>query len=130
MYPEATGVQTSFLAADLGSVEWPIIQSNLPKMAVLMGEFGTYEGTFPDVVLAGACFHVVVLMPGNLCNLLKIYRFSREEYGSASEFSIGCNSFYRTLFEFQFIFRSEAAATASADGCTGHGTATSAQVWT
>jgi hypothetical protein len=97
VYPEATGVQTSFLAADLGSVEWPIIQSNLPKMAVLMGEFGTYEGTFPDVVLAGACFHVVVLMPGNLCNLLKIYRFSREEYGSASEFSIGCNSFYRTF---------------------------------
>ena len=65
VYPEATGVQASFLAADLGSVEWPIIQSNLPKMAVLMGEFGTYEGTFPDVVLAGACFHVVVLMLGN-----------------------------------------------------------------
>ena len=63
VYPEATGVQASFLAVDLGSVEWPIIQSNLPKMAVLMGEFGTYEGTFPDVVLAGACFHVVVLVP-------------------------------------------------------------------
>jgi hypothetical protein len=34
------------------------VQANLPKMAVIMGEFGTYEGTFKDVVVAGAldCF--------------------------------------------------------------------------
>jgi len=62
VYPETTGSQASFLAVDLGSVEWPIIQSDLPKMAVLMGEFGTYEGTFKDVVLAGACFRIVVFM--------------------------------------------------------------------
>ena len=75
MYPEATGSQASFLAVDLGSVEWPIIQSDLPKMAVLMGEFGTYEGTFKDVVLAGACFHIVVFMSGNQCNLLNFFQF-------------------------------------------------------
>ena len=60
MYPEATGPQASFLASDLLSVEWSSVQANLPKMAVIMGEFGTYEGTFKDVVVAGAldCFFV------------------------------------------------------------------------
>ena len=58
VYPENTGSQADFLSVDLGSVEWPVVQSNLPKMAVIMGEFGTYEGTFKDVVVAGAldCF--------------------------------------------------------------------------
>ena len=95
MYPEATGSQASFLAVDLGSVEWPLIQSNLPKMAVLMGEFGTYEGTFKDVVLAGACCHIVVFMLRNQCNLLKKIQFSREEHGSASGCSSGSNSLDR-----------------------------------
>ena len=54
VYPETTGSQSSFLVNDLSSVEWSIVQSNLPKVAVLMGEFGTFEGTFKDVVIAGA----------------------------------------------------------------------------
>jgi hypothetical protein len=53
VYPEATGSQATFLETDLASVEWPEVQSTLPKMAVLMGEFGTYEGTFKDVVAVG-----------------------------------------------------------------------------
>jgi hypothetical protein len=38
VYPENTGSQADFLSVDLGSVEWPVVQSNLPKLAVLMGE--------------------------------------------------------------------------------------------
>jgi hypothetical protein len=56
VYPENTGSQADFLSVDLGSVEWPVVRSNLPKMAVLMGEFGAFEGTFKDVTLAGAVF--------------------------------------------------------------------------
>jgi hypothetical protein len=58
VYPEATGPQAFFLASDLLSVEWSVVQPNLPKMPVIMGEFGTYEGTFKDIVIAGAldCF--------------------------------------------------------------------------
>ena len=95
MYPEATGSQASFLAVDLGSVEWPVIQSNLPKMAVLMGEFGTYEGTFKDVVLAGACFHIVLFVLRNQDNLSIFFQFSREKHGSASECSSGSSSLDR-----------------------------------
>jgi hypothetical protein len=56
IYPENTGSQAGFLSDDLGSVEWPVVQGDLPKTAVLMGEFGAFEGTFKDVTLAGAVF--------------------------------------------------------------------------
>ncbi len=56
IYPENTGSQVVFLSSDLESVEWQVVQGNLPKTAVLMGEFGAFEGTFKDVTLAGAVF--------------------------------------------------------------------------
>ena len=81
MYPEATGPQASFLASDLLSVEWSSVQANLPKMAVIMGEFGTYEGTFKDVDLAGTRFFISILFPV----VITIFLFSCEEHGNSSE---------------------------------------------
>jgi hypothetical protein len=87
VYPEATGPQSAFLASDLQSVEWSVVQGNLPKMAVIMGEFGTYEGTFKDVDLAGTRFFIFMLFPV----VITIFLFSCEEHGNSSK----CSCSYR-----------------------------------
>jgi hypothetical protein len=126
VYPEATGPQASFLASDLLSVEWSSVQANLPKMAVIMGEFGTYEGTFKDVVVAGALdcfFHVFscVFKPFS-CSAVRSMEIQVRAVAAAGLLirllAASCHF---------FACRCAAAATASAAGCIGHGTARNAQ---
>jgi hypothetical protein len=126
VYPEAAGPQASFLANDLASVEWSVVQSDLPKMAVLMGEFGTFEGTFKDVVEAGdAVLRRCVCANACLNSIFSAVRSMEIQVsGNASAASTHAIFLLRARISCRFA----AVATASAAGCIGRGTATNAQV--